>query len=432
MIHTEKAYRKNEASPAGTTQLEERLNALDNFGGSSATVEIREELAAIQALPPVIPATPPVAPVERPIEQINGTLGEGGETPQPVETPPMVVKQTPPVEAVPPTEANTAPPVETPIEGGVTTPQPLEIKSDMFENGSFSLGESNKPDAVYSEEIKKFATELGFENPGELTSKLTSYSQGAVDSEALKKEIDGYKKTFEDLPVELHNSMTSFFSGEENWRSHVNSKGIDFTKNIGSIDDKELVESYYPNQFSSEDWDEFKADDGDVNVKRAIQMALDTSKGSFATKQNEINTYQTGVASKRAESVEMINNSVSQTISNLSNQMKGLDPAYVKSIESKILNNEIIATFYNRDGTLKADAAHRFILAQDGSSLIEQYANLHKVQAVNKATQEILERTADTPDLTQGGSSTVSGDNRSAVQQNIDYLEGRFENEKVF
>ena len=61
--------------------------------------------------------------------------------------------------------------------------------------------------------------------------------------------------------------------------------------------------------------------------------------------------------------------------------MSGLSESYVKSIESKIRNNEIMSLFYDENGSLKSDAAHRLILAQDGNDLIEKYSKLYKTQA---------------------------------------------------
>ncbi len=430
MIHTDRAYRKNETSPAGESQFEGKLRALENFGGgTSVTAEIRQELAEM-APPPVEQSPPPAdTPPATPVEQINSNLDTGEETIPPV---------TPPAETTPPvTENTTEPPVidnTTQGKEGDTPPeQPLSIKSDIFEGGSLDVGGKTTPPKEYSEEINKFATELGYGSPAELMTGLEGFKTASPEFETTKKQLTELQQTIQGLPAELYNSITSFYKGEEDWRSKVTSQGLDFTKGIDSFNDKSLIDSYYPGKFSSEDWDEYKAEDGDVNVKRAMDMALDTAKNSFVVKQTEINGYQASVLENQTKSQELVNNSISQTMSNLSAQMKGLDPAYTNSIQSKIQNREILALFYNQDGTLKSDAAHRFILAQDGANLIEQYANYHKVQASNQATQEILERTSDTPDKTQGGSSTVTADNRSEVQKHIDTLTGNLgKTQKVF
>jgi hypothetical protein len=58
-----------------------------------------------------------------------------------------------------------------------------------------------------------------------------------------------------------------------------------------------------------------------------------------------------------------------------------------------MLQNGINSLFYNEDGTFKADAARRFVMASDdGNNLVSQLQKIAYRQAKTEATQEILTR----------------------------------------
>lgn len=428
---TDKVFRKEEeTTTAPSPAIAGMLDALENFGGGpGATTELKEDLGIKD--PPKVAGEKETTQTttetnNTPAEDINANLGKEEVKETTTET--SVEKSIENITEKKPSETTTQ---ETSTE---ETTQPVQIKSEMFEGGVLDLGvESKTEKKKYPEEITKFIdSEYGFKSPEELKAKLSEYTDSASTIQELTDKLKGNDEIFKRLPTELANSMSAFFNGEKDWKSHVTNDGIDFAREAGSFQDKELVEAFFPGQFTSDDWEEFNDKEGDVNTKRAIEIVKQTALDKFQAKQNQINTYQSGIVENQTKTAELVNNSIGQTISNLPSQMKGLKESYVKSIESKIRNGEILNLYYNQDGTLKPDAAHRFILAQDGSNLIEQYANLHKVQAKNEATQEILDRTANTPDTTKGGSSTATADTRTEVQKRIDGMEERFIRKPIF
>ena len=407
MIYKDRTYRKTEEISASNPTLEGRLSALENFGGGKSVVdEIREELGAPE---PVVSEVAETAPVSD-STTINASL-EGGLDATAEETLS--------------TEASVTEPAASESTG-------LKIESNIFENGALDLG-GEKPEAKnYSEDVNSFVTEFGFESASDFESKLKEYRETSAQVGELKDKVENNDKLFAQMPKDMYNSVVAFFNNEEDWRKHVSDKGIDYTQDFNSISKEEILNTFFPNEFSADDWEEYNDEDGDTNVKKAIDIALRNASGEFESKKNEIMSYQSEVSNRQAKSMESIGNSINNTLKNLPSQMQGLSESYVKSIESKIRNNEILSLFYEQDGTLKPDAAHRLILAQDGSNLLEQYSNLYKVQAKNEATQEILDRSSDAPNKTQGGSSTASGAGKSAVQQNIDRMTETFVKKQTF
>ena len=407
MIYKDRTYRKTEEISASNPTLEGRLSALENFGGGKSVVdEIREELGAPE---PVVSEVAETAPVSD-STTINASL-EGGLDATAEETLS--------------TEASVTEPAASESTG-------LKIESNIFENGALDLG-GEKPEAKnYSEDVNSFVTEFGFESASDFESKLKEYRETSAQVGELKDKVENNDNLFAQMPKDMYNSVVAFFNNEEDWRKHVSDKGIDYTQDFNSISKEEILNTFFPNEFSADDWEEYNDEDGDTNVKKAIDIALRNASGEFESKKNEIMSYQSEVSNRQAKSMESIGNSINNTLKNLPSQMQGLSESYVKSIESKIRNNEILSLFYEQDGTLKPDAAHRLILAQDGSNLLEQYSNLYKVQAKNEATQEILDRSSDAPNKTQGGSSTASGAGKSAVQQNIDRMTETFVKKQTF
>lgn len=419
MIYKDRTYRKTEEISTSNPTLEGKLAALENFGGGkSVTEEIRQELN--------IPDANPVAvePIStKTTEDVNANLGTQEapkEEAKPVEAVTAPVAEVPVVEDAKP--ADTAPKKET-----------VKIESEMFDGGALDLGVEDKGTKTeYSEDVTKFVTDFGYESPEALKTVIDEHAKYSAQVTDLTEKVEGNNQIFQNMPKDMYNAVTAYFNGEEDWKGHLTNDGIDYAKDVSSYNTQDMVGTFFPGEFSKEDWEEFSDVDGDVNIKKAINIAYKDASGKFEAKQNEITNYQSNVARQQTAARKVIDTSIESTIGNLSTQMKGLSDSYVKSIESKIRNNDVLSLFYEKDGSLKPDAAHRLILAQDGNDLIEKYSNLYKVQAQNTATQDILDRTPSTPNTTQGGSSTTKTETKSPVQQGIEILENMFIKKSTF
>jgi len=405
MIYKDRTYRNTEETPTSEQTLEGRLAALDNFGGGgSATAEIREELK-LSTPEPVVEKP---AKVET-TDSINSGLGETAVEATEVETPAA--------EAPEVTEATT---------------EQVTIESDMFEGGALNLGTKPKDNTEYSEDVSKFISDFGYGSADELKTKLQESESNSKTIEELTSKIKSNDDLFTNMPADMYNAVVAWANQDGDWKDKINNDSVDYLGDISSHSTKDLVDVFHPGAFNEDDWEEYNDEDGDVNIKKAIDIAYRDSSNKFESKKNEIVNYQSGISEKQAERMQMFDSSVGSTIGNLSTQMSGLSESYVKSIESKIRNNEIMSLFYDENGSLKPDAAHRLILAQDGNDLIEKYSKLYKTQANNEATQDILDRSSDTPNKTQGGSSTAKTDSKSALQQGIDNLNERFNKKHTF
>lgn len=405
MIYKDRTYRNTEETPTSEQTLEGRLAALDNFGGGgSATAEIREELK-LSTPEPVVEKP---AKVET-TDSINSGLGETAVEATEVETPAA--------EAPEVTEATT---------------EQVTIESDMFEGGALNLGTKPKDNTEYSEDVSKFISDFGYGSADELKAKLEESDSNSKKIEDLSSKIASNDELFKKMPADMYNAVVAWANQDGDWKDKINNDSVDYLGDISSHSTKDLVDVFHPGAFNEDDWEEYNDEDGDVNIKKAIDIAYRDSSNKFESKKNEIVNYQSGISEKQAERMQMFDSSVGSTIGNLSTQMSGLSESYVKSIESKIRNNEIMSLFYDENGSLKPDAAHRLILAQDGNDLIEKYSKLYKTQANNEATQDILDRSSDTPNKTQGGSSTAKTDSKSALQQGIDNLNERFNKKHTF
>ncbi len=404
MIYKDRTYRNTEEISTSEQTLEGRLAALDNFGGGgSATAEIREELKL----------STPEPVVEEPVraettDSINSGLG-GSETEAPV------VNNTPDADAV--TDAAT---------------DSVTIESEMFEGGALNLGTKPKDNTEYSDDVNKFITDFGYGSADEIKTKLEESSANTQMLEELTSKVASNDDLFKQMPADMYNAVVAWANQDGDWKDKINNDSVDYLGDISSHSTKDLVDVFHPGAFNEDDWEEYNDEDGDVNIKKAIDIAYRDSSSKFEGKKNEIVNYQTGISEKQTERMQVFDSSVGSTIGNLSTQMSGLSESYVKSIESKIRNNEIMSLFYDENGSLKPDAAHRLILAQDGNDLIEKYSKLYKTQANNEATQDILDRSSDTPNKTQGGSSTAKTDSKSTLQQGIDNLNERFNKKHTF
>jgi hypothetical protein len=151
---------------------------------------------------------------------------------------------------------------------------------------------------------------------------------------------------------------------------------------------------------------------------------VNQSKSKFEETKSQRKEQATNAVKIAKESQERYLKSAENSSKKLSSQIEGVDSNYIKGIESQLKTpNSVIDLFYEKDGTLKEDAALAYAMAKDGYGLLNQYKKVIQNKTETKVNQDLLLRGSSTPTGSKG-SQSANKEIRPEVQGEIDRIMG--------
>jgi hypothetical protein len=386
----------------------EALAALQGLGDSDTSQEFRDLSNKGQGIAEPTP------------EVTNTNEAQGSEN----------LVENPPAENVEETSSNAEVANEVSTETQTPENEVEKVTNPMFGDKDLSFKpEEPKTEDEGSAEVNSFEDmdkylneNFGVANADELKSKLDSigeYEKQVGELSSYRENVEG---NLNSLPIALNDAIAAALNGED-WRSKIeNSLSVDLNKSADDFSAKELIDAFFPNEFSDEDWDEYNDEDGNIGIKKAIKMAENTAKTRFndakEAKKKEYDDRANSNKVKSKQYSESIDLAAKSAIENIA----GIDEGYVSNLVSEVKSKGIIGFFMNSDGTLKEDAIVRLIKSTS------DYDNYRSIQtnnaikeALNKERQEMLSRGNSTPSL-RTGSSASQEDLRPEVKKRLEEI----------
>jgi hypothetical protein len=326
-------------------------------------------------------------------------------------------------EVIPPTnEEQTSSP--DPNEGGEKTKTTEDVETNpIFGTKNLAVKTEVKEPVETPKELSEVITKFGVKDLGEFEQKVEGWKQIEEKYVEQTKQVENFESILSSLDPALYLALQKAARGED-WRAEINqAPAIDFAKSVDQIDTQKLVETFMPNEFTAEDWEEFNDPNGDASIKKAINIAYSSSKEKFEAKKGEFNGKIETEKNRGVKAQENFNESLGKSVDFVKKQMADIDQGYLSGVVGKITKEGIVSSFYNPDGTLKETAIASFIRSTD------EYENLVKIrinnavkEAVNKERQNLLERGQESPNIRR---STNSGTNdlRPEVQKKLAEIE---------
>ena len=350
-----------------------------------------------------------------------------------------------------PKESAEAEPVEktTPVDGKKASAEE-PAKSDDKEEGKTTTVTSRITGEVElkPEEVKNEETSVGFETwedfdkwsedgghgitKENIKQELPKLVEAKGSLEASNKKIDDFNAVFENMPTELFKAIQVWNTGEANWRDGIkNSDSTDFKLDFDKHDSKSMVDKYYPNEITADDWSEFKdKETGDEDAKAKVQNHIDFAQKKYELDQQtfkqEIATYETNAK----QNLELQQNAFNKSRENMPGLFEDtiltVDDNYISEVD-KVAQTQasVLGIFYNPDGTLKPDAHQRIAMAMDGKGLVKEQANKLVKQIASKARQEVIEEIPDSQTIKktsdQGGDTELE-QSKKKVAEHINAL----------
>lgn len=285
-----------------------------------------------------------------------------------------------------------------------TQEKPAEQKSEDSDSVFFSKGATEDVGGNYDltslEGIQSyFKDNYGAENIQEGIKLASSSKKALAEVEALTKQNDEVQEFLVGLPDKIYNAMETHYRGGD-WEAELaqaNAK-VDFTKPVTAINEIDLVNHYYPGDFSSDD---FLSKDSDEVLQKAISIA----KKSFERDAKSVAQEKQALATRMNEKTEAVKASVDKSISQLKKTFPEISDNAVRRIQKSMVTGDYKSIFFNSDGTFTPEAAKSIALALYGDQEIRKSARGKARQEANEKVAEVISRGSDKPRQSGGSGS---------------------------
>lgn len=283
-----------------------------------------------------------------------------------------------------------------------TSSSSLEVESPIF--GGKKVLNAKKEDAIPDEvlgkldpdALKEFIKPFGLDDPNKLKDAVNKWRSDAQKVPEIQGKIEKYEKVWNEMPEDIFEAIHAWGRGEDYRKVFSSRPQLDYTKDAKDVSEQQLVDSYMPGQFTTEEWEEYSDRDGSAAVKKAINMAIQQSQEKFSLDKNKFVNGRANLVKQQTERMQQFEASAKSSVSSLTSALPDVDPSYVSSIERSLVSGGVNSLFYDKDGNLLPDAAIKFSMAQDGLHLLNQIKSQTAHQVETNVNQQILTRSAET------------------------------------
>lgn len=334
-------------------------------------------------------------------------------------------------------EANVQKPAETPAgeNPGDKKPEGEQKVEETYIDtplGKIAVSGTKKPVDTKFEKVedveahvkKKFGVD-SMDKAFESADKWRQDSQKLVE---VQKRTSQLEDIFNRMPEELYAGIEAWGKGQD-WRPVVTSRpAFDYTLPAEKQDKKSLVETYFPGEFTEDNWNEYKDKDGDPAIKKAIGLAERQAQQAYVNDQTKFSNQRATLEKQAQERQALVTSSVKGSVDQLKTAFPDLSESLVTEIEKDLSSGAYRSLFVDQNGAITPEGATRLALARFGKEAIDAISKSRANQAVSKEREEILSRTPEKLDQKGSGASETAV--RPEVQKIIDGLS--FEKKRTY
>ncbi len=253
-------------------------------------------------------------------------------------------------------------------------------------------------DQIKATAKKEFGIDIKDEKDfGKVFSSSKKWREDAAKVPDLESKVAQFNEIFENMPDSLLNSVKDYFDAKPDWDKHITNKPkFDFSKPVEKQKVEELVNYYFPGDFTEDD---FKAEEKGKDLKIAEKAAKDRFNSDKLGLEND-SAAQMRLSEARIEGRKT---SIASSLTTLKQSFPEIDKSEEKRLTKILESGDINSLFINKDGSYKPGAAKMLFLAEYGEGAIENLMKVSAKRAESKANEDILTRGADTAKPNNGG-----------------------------
>jgi hypothetical protein len=259
-----------------------------------------------------------------------------------------------------------------------------EIPGTFFAEKKAKAVKIEKPEDVEQYAKKKYQIEKP-EDWGTFFGNVEKWRSTAQKASEVEEKYESVVGQLANMPFEIQSSILAWSKGEDYKQVFQKSiSTLDFNKPLGEHPKKEIINYYYPNEFSEDDFEDF---DNNPQLKTAFNMV---EKTFYPKDQKAIKDQRADLEREAERLKETLTATTNSSVSVLEQSFPGMDKREVKKIEQILLSGDdgkLLGLFKNRDGSIKKEAAKMLSMALYGED---------QIKALLKMTEEHIKGTYNT------------------------------------
>jgi len=304
------------------------------------------------------------------------------------------------------------------------------IESPIF-GGQHKLIDNEPPAAAelkfeVPNELNAYVKEnFGVDTFEKLTESIPGWRRDSQNFNEASQKVTGFEQIFQSMPNQLYQAVQDHFAGKDWKESVLSTPNLDFDKEVNQHDPLELVEAFYPDKISTEDWEAYsdKESEGHENAVKLIDAFIPEAEKAYNTQKQQFDVLRANEIQTAREKNEAFNESIQSSAKHLKKQLPQAQEGYVDSLVAKFKGGGLQQLFFEEDGNrVKEDALLNYAMSMDGFALYQQMEGAIKNAVQTAERQEILSRGADTP--AARGQASDPNAIRPEVQKHLDNVLG--------
>lgn len=248
-----------------------------------------------------------------------------------------------------------------------------------------------KPEQILGVVNTKFGMDI--KEVKDLPKFFEQANQWRSDAQNLKKiqsDFEDLQGSIKSLPIEFVEAIDLFVTGQDYTAPFKQKSKFDFNVPAEKQDMKSLVNHYFPGKFTDEDFKE-------ETPSAALEIAITASQDKFSVEKKNYDGKRASVMEKTSKDLESLKASVTSSVSQLKKDFPNIDVDTLKEVETIFEGGPqgVANIFFNKDGTVKPEAAKMAFMAKYGDEEIQVMMENAARNAESKTNEEILTRGAD-------------------------------------
>lgn len=235
----------------------------------------------------------------------------------------------------------------------------------------------------------------------EVSKFIPSAEKWRADSQELKPALDKiemFENIFAEMPEPLYNAINIWTKGGDYTEATIDAPRINFSKPFENQKEK-VTRHYFGNKLApTADFE---------NPDETLKTFIDLASEKYNLDKTQVDLRRASIQSRADAQAEAFKKSALSSVDNLTQTFPDFNPTQIGKIRQLLVSDNITSLFYNKDGTLKPDAAEKLAFVLYGKEEITRKVKQGKTEARNEKVMESIEKNGRATPTNTGANGTI-------------------------
>ncbi len=217
-----------------------------------------------------------------------------------------------------------------------------------------------------------------------------------VQNQELSQKAEAHDDIVRDL-VSLPADIKAAIDAVSNGRDHVAafnsaSNSLDFNRDFDSQDKSKVVKHYFAEEISKLEKKRDKGDIDDVDFDDKVDLLYGSAKRLFSQEKELFNKRRADLIKQEEDKQKSYKSSIISSVNSLMEKYPRFNKTDAQRIRQRLSDGNLDSIFFNKDGTLKKNAAEKLAYAEFGERVIQELQESAEKRGESKANEKVVMR----------------------------------------